>query len=299
MNNLNQAENFLDNCILITVVTHGIGNRKSVSSSLVEVDAELDALSVSKELLKSDQLAKINSHFSMISRYMKKMCRQSFLKSGLWACPLENVEEVMFKLEMFQQELPALVRDFIDVYEIQRDNQRNRLRSLYNPRDYPDVEVVERAFWMEFNTLEMKVPGELNRISPYLFKQQMEKFNKQVAEAVQKMDAVLAAETAQIVDSLVEQLTPDSTNEKKVIRPQSLDKVKSFIANYEKLNVNNNEDLQGLINQMDDLLNGVDCPTLKKNVPLRESLREGFEQVRAQLSNMMEDAPMRMVDFDD
>src|ERR1017187_10424857 len=227
----------LDNCLLLTVQTKGIGNSKSVSSSQITDEDFAGRLSVSKRLLESPELKAISGHFSSVASYLKKRCINSYFKRGMYCCPISRVEEVAARLDMFKAELPALVSTFGLVYESQVAVSKNgeALARLFSEQDYHTLEYIQQAFGMDWMWLEIKVPDSLNRVSSDLYKQASHQMQAKWQEASAQITLAMRAQVQDILAKMVDKLTPDSGGKKKIIRTDSVEKVKDLISDFKEI----------------------------------------------------------------
>lgn len=289
----------MNNAVLMIVNCNGIGNSKSVSSSMVEIDANLDYIKVSKTLLDSKQLRAINAHFSALKRYLNKRALRTHFKSGAYAIPMDRIEEVDTKIAIFEMELAALVREFVEVYDIQCEAARANLGSAYDASDYPPTEVVARSFSITWEYFSTEVPDALNRVSPALYKRQKEQLAKKMDEIQNDVVYLIRDQATKMMGQLVQSLTENSDGSKKVIKDSSLEKVRVFLNEFQTINITNDVELEGVLNQVGALLSGVDCSELRNSETFREDMRGKFMEITDTLEGMMKDAPRRRISIEE
>ncbi len=120
------------------------GNSRKVSNSQVEVDADKQLIRVSKILLDSGELQAIKTLDGEVRRYLYDTCLP--FESGIQLVPLPQIETVDQKLREYAQKRLELVEAFVDAYPRLCEQAAARLRTLYNPNDYPPVDIVRSHF---------------------------------------------------------------------------------------------------------------------------------------------------------
>jgi len=121
-----------------------LGNSRKVSSSRVEVDADKALIRVSKTLLDSPELQAIRTLDGDIRNFVYDMCLP--FEVGIHFLPLGLVETVDEKLREFSEKRSVLVEVFLAAYPRLCQEAAGRLRTLYNPTDYPPVDEVRSHF---------------------------------------------------------------------------------------------------------------------------------------------------------
>ena len=132
------------------------GNSRKVSSAQVEVDAEKDSIHVSKLLLSSCALEAIRRLDGEIRRYLYGVCLP--FEPGIHLLPIPLIEAADARLREFQAKRQELVEVFLAAYPRLCAEAAVRLRTLYNPLDYPALEEVRSAFSCAWQYVSYGVP---------------------------------------------------------------------------------------------------------------------------------------------
>lgn len=140
-----------------------LGNRRKVSNSQVEVEADKALIRVSKVLLDSAELQSVKRLDADIRRFVYSTCLP--FEVGVHLLPFPLIETVEERLREFQAEREKRVELFIAAYPRLCSEASLRLRSLYNPNDYPPVEQVRAKFSLAWRYVNFGVPGQLRSIS--------------------------------------------------------------------------------------------------------------------------------------
>ena len=153
--------------VFIKLHLGSLGNSRKVSSSQVEVDADKALIRISKNLLDSPELQAIRSLDGEIRRYLYDTCLP--FDVGIHLLPLGLIEAVDERLREFKTQRDELVEAFLLAYPRLCQEAAVRLRTLYNPTDYPPVEEVRTCFTLSWQYISYGVPEQLGEISARIF----------------------------------------------------------------------------------------------------------------------------------
>jgi hypothetical protein len=287
--------NLGDSTVCLKVQFGALGDTRKISSAQVDVDADKRLIRVSKKLLDAGELREIRRFDGQLRHYLDLMCLPYDI--GIRLVPHEAVESVEEKLLEAQDERPALVESFLSVYPSLCRQISNRLRTLYNPADYPPVDFVRSKFTFSWEYLSFGTPGELREISPKIFANQREKAAQKMAEATIEIQQVLRTTLAEMVEHLRERLSDDGTGKPKVLRESAIQKLKEFFATFDFRNVTDDRDLSEQVNKARELLDGVDAEVIRNTDTLRDRIRTGMGEIGAQLDTMIVERPRRKFRF--
>src|SRR5207302_2812732 len=84
-------------------------------------------------------------------------------------CPLPLLEQMESKLREFAARRKGLIEAFLTAYPTLCQDAAKRLRSLYNPTDYPPLEFVAQQFTLIWQYISFGVPDHLREISTQLW----------------------------------------------------------------------------------------------------------------------------------
>lgn len=275
-----------------------VGNRRKVSSAQVEVDADKEAISVSKTLLDAPQLLAIINLDTTIRRYVNTYCLPSLFRGGVFLLPLVSVEAVDARLQEFQSERAHLVDVFMEDYPSLVRNAQARLRGLFDPRDYPGADLVRHEFGFTWRYVTFSVPSTLAVIDRHLFERERENAAQQWDEAAAAIQSLLRANMLQLVHHMNERLTPDADGKAKFFKNSLVSNLSEFLKNFDARNVTDDNELAAVVARARQLLDGVDPQVLRDSQDIREGVRDGFVQVQRQLNTMIVNRPVRRIVVD-
>src|SRR5262249_26196181 len=152
----------------------------------------------------------------------------------------------------------------------------DRLRALYDEADYPSWERVQSSFDVRWNYFSINTPQALQAVSGKLFVREQAKATVEWNEMVEEIRDGLRLTFKQLVNALVDTLTPkpDGTRKKLV----GVDRLLKFLDTFSKKDVGDDQ-LRALVEEVRALLNGQDISRLRKDQGLRDFVQERMQSV--------------------
>jgi hypothetical protein len=296
--------NILESAVLMTFRVRGIGNSRKMDSDKVRSDADSDMLNVSKKLLDSPEFRAIQNHRDNF-RYgylMRRMLPSAVSGTATFVVPLALVPDIEARWAEFLERDRALIDEFCRVYPAQVEAVKGKLKSEFNPADYPPVAKVRAAFSVDLSYMTIGTPESLKKVSGALHARQVEKFYANLDDTARRIDEFLGENLADLVDWLVERLSDSADGKQKSFgKPfeSKLEKVQDFLTTFKDRNLTGNERLQVLVEKSKALLKGVNAESVKGDGNFRKRVRERFAEVKVQLAKMVVDRPTRRIVLDD
>ncbi len=282
-------------CINVRLST--MGNTRKVSTSQIEADADKDLLRVSKHLVDSAELKAIGRFDGEARRYLYAICLP--FEIGIHLLPIAALETVEYRLRQFAEDRKELVSAFITAYPSLCQDAAKRLRSLYNPADYPPVEDVAREFGFSWQYVSFGVPDQLKGISREVWEQEREKAAQRMAEASTKIQHVLRESMAKLVQHMADRLKEGPDDKPLRFKETTVSNLIGFLTNFEFRNVTDDAELQTLVAQARQLLQGVSADDLRTTGDLRTKVQHGMAGIAAQLDTMLARTGGRKFRFDE
>ena len=84
------------------------------------------------------------------------------------------------------------------------------LAELYDPSDYPPIDLVRSRFAFTWQYVSFGVPGQLREVSARVLRTSGEKAARLMSEASEEIQQVLRSALAEMVEHLRERLTEDA-----------------------------------------------------------------------------------------
>jgi hypothetical protein len=282
-------------CIKVRLST--MGNTRKVSTSQIEADADKDLLRVSKHLVDSAELKAIGRFDGEIRRFLYNICLP--FEIGIHLLPIAALETVEFRLRQFAEDRKQLVAAFINAYPSLCQDAAKRLRGLYNPADYTPVEDVASEFTFSWQYVSFGVPDQLKGISREVWEQEREKAAQRMAEASAEIQLVLRESMAKLVQHMADRLKEGPDGKPLRFKETTVSNLVEFLTNFEFRNVTDDGELQTLVAQARQLLQGISADDLRTTGDLRARVQQGMAGIAAQLDTMLTRSGGRKFRFDE
>ena len=274
------------------------GMKKKVDKNLITVDADIDAVTASKELLECEEFDAVQTFQAQARLWVltRALPAHKTLKRGFYRLPNSLIGEVDRELEERKQEWENLVVKFLDVYWQKVEEAKVRLRSLYDAGDYPSLDRMRGAFKFDWSYLQLSVPESLDsRIAA----REQEKFNLARQEALAECRDALRGGLSELVDRAVESLKSDKDGNPMRFKSTLVEKMNDFLEYFNVRNIANDTDLRLLVEKTKAVMAGVDTRTLKDNRTIRETIQAKLAEVKDVLDTNLISQKTRSIRLDD
>jgi hypothetical protein len=230
-----------------------------------------------------------------IRHFLYDMCLP--FEVGIHLLPLGLVETVEEKLRQFKDKRGELVESFLSAYPRLCQEAAGRLRTLYNPADYPPVDEVRSHFTFGWQYVSYGVPEQLQEISAQFFQEEREKAVVAMSEACSEIQQVMRASLLELVSHLRDRLGDQPDGKPQRLRESTLQKLRDFLGTFDLRNVVDDQELKEQVEKARALLEGVSTDALR-NMPLvRAWVRDGMAEVAAQMDVLAGDRISRKFRF--
>jgi hypothetical protein len=259
-----------------------------------QVDADKAMVRATKKILECPEYEFLLQLKQSIHRRLRTLALPGeILRAGVYPISVPMVEAIEKTLEDFSVRWGVGVLGLGEVWDLRVREVEDRLRALYDEEDYPSWERVCRCFEVRWNYFTINTPQILQAISGKLFVREQAKATVQWNEMLEEIRDGLRLTFKELVDALVEKLTPkpDGTRKKLV----GVDRLLEFLDTFSKKDVANDEQLRVLVEEVRGLLNGQDISRLRKDQDLRELVQERMQSVKVVLDTLFEDVPARQI----
>jgi hypothetical protein len=195
-------------------------------------------------------------------------------------------------MEQLRDELTQAEADLNAVYSEVKADARRSLGKLFNLADYPPE--VHGLFAMDWDFPSVEPPTYLMRLNPELYRQEQERISRRFEEAVQLAEQAFVAEFSKLVSHLTERLG-GTDGQQRIFRDSAVTNLTEFFGKFRRLSVQSNQDLDQLIEQAQQLVQGIKPQELRDNQGLRQHIASEMAQVQTQLGGMIVDRPRRQI----
>ena len=275
------------------------GVRKSLSAeqkaqAAESFGAEGDCLSADKRLLdtKHPAFKAVATVKNRAVAYWKSLSLP-YPDAGVRLVRQDRVESLDIQMNRFQQELADAVDALDERYHELQTAAQQRLGSLYDPTDYP--ESLRGLFSMDWEFPSVEPPDYLMQLNPELYEQECQRVAARFDDAIQLAEQAFVDEFSKLVSHLTERLAGQLDGKPKVFRDSAIENLSGFFERFRQLNVRSNDQLDELVNQAQQVVQGVQPQSLRDNHVLRQTVAAELSEVRNVLDSLLVDRPRRNI----
>jgi hypothetical protein len=145
--------------------------------------------------------------------------------------------------------------------------------------DYPSVEA----------------PNYLRQLHPELYEEECRRASARFSEAVRLAEEAFATELALLVNHLRERLSGATDGKPKIFRDSAVDNLQEFFGRFRALNIGSSAQLDRLVGEAQEILNGVDPGQLRDSRSLRSAVAQDLTEIEQTLARMLVDRPRRNI----
>ena len=216
-----------------------------------------------------------------------------YLEAGLRLIRQNQVEPFDNQMNWFQQELADAVDALDERYHELQAAARQRLGSLYNAADYP--ESLRALFSMDWEFPAVEPPDYLMQLNTELYEQECQRVAARFDDAVQLAESAFMDELSKLVSHLTERLSGQSDGKPKVFRDSAIENLAGFFERFRQLNVRSNDQLDQLVEQAQQVVQGIEPQSLRDNHGLRQTVASELAEVQNVLDDLLVDRPRRNI----
>lgn len=208
-----------------------------------------------------------------------------------------KISELVERIVALNVELGIKTAALDLAYADLKQESRAKLGELFNEGDYPSS--IGGAFSFELDFPSIAPPEYLQQLNPELYQQQVERIQARFDEAVQLAQDAFTSEFASLLANLTERLAPGKDGKSKTFKASTVENLKEFFGRFQELNVGGNEALEAMIAKAKEIVGATDAEGLRKDVFLREQIREKLAAVAVELDPLIVNKPKRMFQFEE
>ena len=285
------------NSVMLVLRLERMGNRRKVPTSMVEVDADPEAVHVGKELLESPELKAVATEDNAIRQwvYARSLPSYGTLRDGVYRLPLALVDQVDEELEAFRLRRQTLIDKFLERYPAMVNEAVARLRTLYNPADYPHLDQVAARFTFSYRYLAFMTPQTL---SARLLAREREKAAAEVSTEVEEIKVALRTGFAELVAHAADRLAVGPDGKKVTFRDSMVTKMEEFFGYFAARNLVGDDELATLVERAREAMRGVTAQTLRTDDVARASVKDTLDRVKAEMNSGLFVRPTRRLILD-
>lgn len=200
-----------------------------------------------------------------------------------------------FHAEMTERkaELESAVERLDERFEELKNAARERLGRLFNPGDYPAS--LRGLFAVEWDFPSVEPPSYLAELNPTLYEEECRRVTARFDEALALAEEAFSTEFAGLIAHLTDRLSGTADGRPKVFRDTVVTNLVEFFERFRRLNVRSNDQLDELVAQAQQIVQGLEPQSLRENRILRETVAAELGDLRGTLDQLLVERPRRNI----
>lgn len=283
-------------CLIQLKTGTWIGTKKLPVEVLMRIGSP-EWYSGTKHLVDSDILAPPRQIVSRARKFLASSALP-FPLTGLTLVNKDSIEKIEDWMQGFKDEFKKAVGDVDYYYLGAKEAARIALQAdgLYDEADYPTN--IRQKYSFEWSYLTLDVPGKHTILSPEVYAREMKKFEDMMEEARDVAVDTLRMEFQELVDHMIERLTPGEDGKVKRFKESTVQNFRNFFQSFNERNLFEDEKLAEIVREARATLKYVTASNLRDNVEVRRSIRTSMEVVKTMVDEAIETRPSRRIIFD-
>lgn len=216
-----------------------------------------------------------------------------FPEQGIRLIRQDAVDAVNAHMEQFRADLSDAVEKLDKQFGELKAAARSRLGSLFCDADYP--ESLQGLFEVSWDFPSVEPPPYLRQLSPDLYQRECRRMAARFDEAVTMAEQAFTEELSKLVSHLCGRLAGADDGKPKVFRDSAVTNILCFFERFSKLNVTSNAQLDELVEQARQVVQGIQPQQLRDSDGLRQKVASQLGQVQTVLDGLLVDRPRRNI----
>ncbi|QGJ68598.1 Hypothetical protein PBC10988_3100 [Planctomycetales bacterium 10988] len=216
-----------------------------------------------------------------------------FPEVGIRLIRQDTLGEFDARIAGFREQLEGAVLELDHHYDELRQQARERLGDLFDPRDYPPT--LLGMFGIEHDYPSIEPPNYLRQLNPELYQQECQRVQARFEEAVQLAEQAFTEELTKLIEHLHERLSGETDGNPKIFRDSAITNLTEFFERFRTLNIRSNAQLDELVSQARGIMQGVQPQYLRDSGVLREQIATQLSAVQTSLDDLLIDRPRRNI----
>jgi len=256
--------------------------------------ADRELLSASKLILdtKNPAYRAVAAVRSEASSYWRTVTLP-FPEAGIRLLPQASLGTFASTMGTYRERLQEAARELRSQYDQIKSEAQRRLGTLFNQADYPST--LDSLFDMEWSVVPIEPPNYLVALNPEVFQQEQARVRERFESAVELAEQAFATELQRLTAHLAERLTGLHDGQPKVFRDSAVENLREFFERFRRLNIRSSPELDALVEQAQQTINGVEPQTLRDSNRLRQMVARDFEQIQASVGDLLVGRPRRNI----
>ncbi|PHS11666.1 MAG: hypothetical protein COA78_09125 [Blastopirellula sp.] len=216
-----------------------------------------------------------------------------FPEPGIRLIHQQAINDFDTQITHFRNELSDAVTELDQHYHELRSVARDRLGDLFDMSDYPSSLI--DTFAIEHDYPSVEPPPYLRQLSPELYQQECQRVQARFDEAVQLAESAFTEELTKLVEHITDRLSGQADGKPKVFRDTAITNLTEFFERFRRLNIRSNDQLDDLVSNAQQIVQGIQPQQLRDNSSLRQEVSNQMSAVQASLDQLLVDRPRRNI----
>lgn len=308
--------NIFDNVCILSLTVRKIGDTGQGNLDEVNTEADKKLLRIKTQLLAFEEYDALKSACANVRNAVKALCYggrtmtvkaldgrkyavgagiNRFIKPGCYMVTYPMVEKVQEALDRGQEEVQAAVNRLCEVYEDRVAEMVLKLKGQAVESDFPSIAKIRKECGVEYSFMCIGTPPTEEQVGKAIAERETNKLQQQARDLSEEMRLFPRVMMKELVDHMIERLTPGEDGKKKRFNETAVTKMKSFLEDFEARNVTNDQELAGLVERAREILAGKDADDYRKDDNFRTAVLESLAPVKSTLDEMMAEVPERAI----
>ena len=170
---------------------------------------------------------------------------------------------------------------------------RERLGRLFDAGDYPAS--LRGLFAVEWDYPSVETPSYLAELNPALYAAECRRTAERVEAALRLAETAFSAELSELITHLTDRLSGTADGKPKVFRDSAVTNLVEFFERFRRLNVRSNQQLDELVEQARQIVQGFEPQSLRENRLLRDTVGVELGELRQSLDQFLIERPRRNI----
>ncbi len=277
-----KGASLLDRAVLVSLKLSSFGTSRKVREidAVVQTEADRDRVNVSKKLLDSPELKAVRELDGEIRKYVYAQVVPSFLDEGYYFLAVDLIPAFDAQIQAYQSLRQSLVAAATDALPRIMEEDRAKLRDLYDPKDYPAQGEFRESYQMRVRYLSLGVPDSLKKHG--LHERESDALGGSLAEAETAMRDLMRQNFRDLCAHAADRLTPaEKGKPTKIFRDSMVRNINEFLNSFAFRNLAEDDALAALVAEARAIMDGVTAEDLRTDEDIRNNTRAGFEYLLA------------------
>jgi hypothetical protein len=216
-----------------------------------------------------------------------------FPEAGIRLLPQNSLGLFASTMQTYRERLQEAARELASQYDTIKSEAQRRLGSLYNASDYPTT--LDGLFDLEVSYPTIEPPNYLMALHPDVYQAEQARVRERFESAVELAEQAFATELQRLSAHLAERLTGLHDGQPKVFRDSAVQNLTEFFERFRRLNIRSSPELDELVQQAQQTINGIEPQTLRDSNRLRQMVANDFNRIEAAVGDLLIDRPRRNI----